>query len=196
MRAAVLSSPGDLSVRDVELPECPPGGALIKVEACAVCPTDIKMARAGHRDLSYPRILGHEVVGRIEEADEPLPARRGDRVQIWPGLVCGACRPCLNGQDNLCVEQGIFGFNRDGGFAQYMAVPPESARSGLNVVQNDASPRALSLTEPLACCVHAQDLCSAGEDDDVLVMGAGPIGAAQHHARHIEGGSGGGSGAP
>ena len=176
MRAAMLSSPGELSIREVEDPPCPEGGALVRVEACAICPSDIKMFRRGHRDLSYPRILGHEAVGRLVEVDTPHAPPAGSRVQIWPGLVCGECLSCRAGHDNMCVEQGVFGFNRDGGFAQYMAVPPESLSRGLNVVPTGVGADVASLTEPLACCVHAHDVCRVAEGDDVLIIGGGPMG--------------------
>ena len=176
MRAAVLKAPGNLTVQEVEDASCPEGGALVRVEACAICPSDIKMFRIGHRDLSYPRILGHEVVGRVVETDAPEVPTEGARVQVWPGLVCGTCRSCRSGNDNMCQQQGIFGFNRDGGFAQYMAIPPESALVGLNAVPAGVSAEAASLTEPLACCVHAQDMCRVSEGETVLIIGAGPMG--------------------
>ncbi len=175
MKAAVLSAPGELEVRDVDDAACPEGGALVRVEACAICPSDIKMFRVGHRDLTYPRILGHEAVGRIIESDDPDAPSTGTRVQIWPGLVCGACPSCLSGNDNMCSSQGIFGFNRDGGFAELMGVPHECV-GNVNTVPDDIDADVAALTEPLACCVHAQDLCGAAEGDDVLIYGAGPMG--------------------
>ena len=176
MRAAVLRAPGELTVGEVDNARCPKGGALVQVEACAICPSDIKMFRKGHRDLSYPRILGHEAVGRLVEVDAVGAPPVGSRVQIWPGLVCGACPSCRNGSDNMCSQQGIFGFNRDGGFAQYMAVPPESVQRGLNVVPAGVDADVAALTEPLACCVHAQEMCRTAEGDYVLIIGAGPMG--------------------
>lgn len=76
----------------------------------------------------------------------------------------------------MCSSQGIFGFNRDGGFAELMAIPPESVEKGLNVVPDGVSSDVASLTEPLACCVHAQKLCRTAENDNVLIIGAGPMG--------------------
>ncbi|HPD08900.1 MAG TPA: alcohol dehydrogenase catalytic domain-containing protein, partial [Methanomassiliicoccales archaeon] len=108
MKAALMRSPGVLSVEDVEDPALPEGGVLLRVKACAVCGTDIKMLDQGHRDLRYPRILGHEVVGRIEEIDpnakngRSLSFKAGDLVQVWPGIACGCCPACLQGADNRC----------------------------------------------------------------------------------------------
>ncbi len=177
MRAAVLRRPGDLVIDDMPEPSCPSGGAVVRVVACAVCPSDIKMARAGHRDLSYPRILGHEVVGVVERSDASGPFAEGDLVQVWPGIACGTCMPCRRGQDNMCDHQGIIGFNRDGGFAERMAVPAETVRrGGVNIVPPGLDPAMASLTEPLACCVHGQDAASLTSEDRVVVHGAGPMG--------------------
>jgi len=95
------------------------------VEACSVCGTDVKMLEHGHKDLKYPRVLGHEIVGRIIELRTDMEnLTLGDRVQVWPGISCGQCRPCHRGNDNQCESQGILGFNLDGGYAEYVALPP------------------------------------------------------------------------
>jgi L-iditol 2-dehydrogenase len=176
MKAAVLHRPGEMSIEDLDEPVCPEGGAVIRVDACAVCPTDIKMARVGQRDLSYPRVLGHEVVGVVEGNESP-DLEEGDRVQVWPGIACGRCPSCLRGQDNLCSSQGIIGFNRDGGFAERMAVPRETiAQGGANLVPAGMDPAVATLTEPLACCVHGQKAASVAEDDRMVIFGSGPMG--------------------
>jgi L-iditol 2-dehydrogenase len=178
MKAAVLRKPQELVVQEVDEPACPPGGALIRVAACAICPTDIKMARVGHRDLAYPRVLGHEVVGVVEALDAEVEGiSEGDPVQVWPGVSCGACPSCRRGRDNLCSHQGIIGFNRDGGFAQRMAVPRGTvANNGLQKIPGHLDPAEVALTEPLACCVRAQDASAVSSGDVVLVYGSGPLG--------------------
>jgi len=179
MRAALLRAPGSLVIEDVATPRCPEGGILVKVDACSICSTDIKMSKVGHRDLIYPRILGHEVVGMIESSDsrtnDLLP---GTRVQIWPGIACGNCPCCRRGYDNQCSSIGILGFNRDGGFAEFLAVPKESImQGGVIPVPDILDSATASLTEPLACCVNAQGLADVRRGDSVLVIGAGPLGA-------------------
>jgi L-iditol 2-dehydrogenase len=166
-------------MEDIPVPSCPPGGALVKVEACSVCGTDVKMLENGHKDLRYPRVLGHEIVGRLVELrGDAGEVQTGDRVQVWPGISCGHCRPCLRGNDNQCQSQGILGFNVDGGYAEYVALPPGNVQhGGLNRVGHDADPVLLSLSEPLACCLNAQILCGVSEGDRVLILGGGPVGA-------------------
>ncbi len=166
-----------MSVGEAKEPRCPPGGAVLRVVACAVCPTDIKMARVGQRDLSYPRILGHEVVGTVEEVGGTASLSVGDTIQVWPGVACGQCPSCLQGLDNLCAHQGIIGFNHDGGFAELMAVPARTvARGGVNILSSRVDPVLATLTEPLACCVHGQNAAFLSSSDRVVIFGAGPMG--------------------
>lgn len=178
MRAAVLLGPGEIVIKDVEEPSCPEGGMLIRVKACSVCASDVKMLRTGHRDLRYPRILGHELSGElVESRASSANLDIGQRVQVWPGSACGECEPCLKGHDNQCSEERILGFNTDGGFAEYVAVPKGCVRQG-GVVQipDSLSFEVASLAEPLACCVNAQDALGVGKRDRVLIFGGGPLG--------------------
>jgi L-iditol 2-dehydrogenase len=193
MKAAVLKAPGILELDEIPDPECPKGGALIEVKACAVCGTDIKMLQNGHKDLVYPRVLGHEIAGRVAEIDRDCGIAEGDLVQVWPGIACGRCVPCLRGTDNWCEKIGILGFNRDGGFAKLLALPWESIPRGINVVPSSGStdPGLIALAEPLACCMNGQEMARVTRGDVVLILGGGPIGclhvllAELHSARKI-----------
>lgn len=176
MRAAVLKAPGILELQELPDPRCPEGGALIRVLACALCGTDIKMLQQGHKDLVYPRVLGHELVGEVMEIDRNCGIAAGDRVQVWPGIACGRCKPCLRGDDNRCLSIGILGFNRDGGLAERVALPWESIPRGLNVLPAGADPCRIALAEPLACCLNGQEQARVRKGDVVLILGGGPIG--------------------
>ncbi len=176
MKAALLRAQNELQICEVSKPQCPDGGILVKVDACAICPTDVKMLRKGQKDLVYPRILGHEVAGTITE-DKGGKYSVGDRVQIWPGVACGECVACSKGMDNMCKNQGIIGFNFDGGFAEYLAVPSGNViRNGINLIPDNVTSEEASLTEPLACCIHAQERCSLEAGENVLIFGAGTMG--------------------
>ncbi len=166
-----MRSPGVLDVDEVDDPVLPKGGALLKVLACAVCGTDIKMLEAGHRDLTYPRIPGHEVTAEVLETDTEK-VRKGEQVQIWPGESCGSCIPCRTGNDHLCAQVRIMGFNTDGGMAERMAVADPSR---LNPI-GEADPVLMTLSEPLACCINAQEKLRVSHGDSVLILGGGPMG--------------------
>ncbi|NPV63471.1 MAG: alcohol dehydrogenase catalytic domain-containing protein [Methanotrichaceae archaeon] len=176
MRAAVLKGPGLLVLDDLPDPECPKGGALIRIKACSICGTDVKMLEAGHRDLAYPRVLGHEMAGIIVEIDGNSTTQEGDLAQVWPGIACGQCRQCRRGDDHRCQEIGILGFSRDGGLAQMLALPPQSLERGLNLLPRELDPSLAALAEPLACCLNGQERSQVSEGDSVLILGGGPIG--------------------
>ncbi len=146
------------------------------MKACAVCGTDVKMLQNGHRDLAYPRVLGHEIVGEVVEIDMDCGIVPGDLVQVWPGIACGRCRPCRKGEDHRCQNMKILGFNRDGGFAEMLALTPECIPRGLNVLPRGSDPGLVSLAEPLACCINGQEQAKVSKGDIVLIFGAGPIG--------------------
>ncbi|MBW1963502.1 MAG: alcohol dehydrogenase catalytic domain-containing protein [Deltaproteobacteria bacterium] len=176
MKAAILLDQGRLEVRDVPTPVCLEGGVLVKVKACGICTADLKIVSKGHRALVYPRILGHEIAGIVSESRTNI-FKTGDRVQVAPGLKCGKCSHCLSGADNQCKDRGIFGFTRDGGFADYVAVPVEGSVTGtLNLLPEDLSDGVATLAEPLACCINAQEKVDIKKTDTVLIIGGGTLG--------------------
>jgi L-iditol 2-dehydrogenase len=176
MKAALLNEPGNLRIQDVPDPECPKDGVVVQVYACGLCSADAKMISQGHPALRYPRIPGHEVTGIIAESTRP-ELKAGLRVQVSPGLKCGQCHYCLRGDDHQCFTREIFGFSRNGGFAQFLAVPLAGEIHGsvhplpdsLGIVQG-------TLTEPLACCINAQEKLSLKQSDRILIIGGGPLG--------------------
>lgn len=105
------------------LPQVGEGQILVRVCACAVCRTDLQVAKGDLPDLKTPRILGHEVVGRVIEAGKEAERfKSGDRVGIpWLGWTCGECRYCRSGRENLCEKAKFNGYTLDGGYAEYMA---------------------------------------------------------------------------
>lgn len=191
MKAAIVKAPGRLMLDEVAMPLCPDGGLVVKTQACSICSTDVKMFQRGHRDVHYPRILGHEVTGVVVESRTPGDMfQAGDRVQIFPGICCGHCPPCRRGIDNQCEHIGIIGFNHDGGFAEFLVVPPQSiAGDGVNLMPEGVSYEEAALTEPLASCLNGQQLAGVTEGDTVLILGAGPIGLLHAMLSRVRGAS-------
>ncbi|MCK8823662.1 alcohol dehydrogenase catalytic domain-containing protein [Fuchsiella alkaliacetigena] len=179
MKAVVLDSPGNLVVKDISTPYCPVGGVLVRVEIAAICGADIKMVDQGHRALTYPRVLGHEVTGVIEESEVSF-YQVGDKVQIAPGIVYGQCEYCLRGATNHCSEIDIIGFTRDGGFAEFLSIPAAGVKAGIiNLIPTGVSFKEAVLAEPIACCINGFELVGVNQGDTLLIIGSGPIGCLQ-----------------
>lgn len=163
MRSLRLVEPRLLTVEESASPQPVQGRIRVKVLYCALCRTDAKMWQRGHRDLKLPRVLGHEICGITPS---------GKRVVIWPGESCGTCRYCKSGLENLCPDVSILGFNRDGGLADYVFVP----ESSLLEVPRDLPSDIACLAEPLACCLNAVRQIRVAAHEQVLILGAGPVG--------------------
>ncbi|WP_157247366.1 zinc-binding dehydrogenase [Nonomuraea typhae] len=166
MKVARFHAPGDIRVEEAPMPE---GDLIIRVRNCSTCGTDNKIYRHGHHHLRPPRVMGHEIAGEV--------AGTGERVQVIAAIPCGRCAECRRGRMTVCPRQESMGYHYDGGFAEYMAVPDKvPAVGGVNRIPGGVSFAEASLTEPLACVLNGQDLAGVGAGDDVVVMGAGPIG--------------------
>lgn len=164
MRSVLLKEIGLLVMADIPEPSPGPGQALLDVSRCALCRTDAKMWAQGQRDLSLPRVLGHEICGTREGTD--------DRFVVWPGDACGKCVHCVGMAENLCTDMKILGFNRDGGLAEKVLVP-ESALIRVPAALADS---VACLAEPLACAFNALEQSNVSEGDTLLILGGGPLG--------------------
>ena len=123
MRAMVLDSPGrPLRSAEVPRPVPGPGQVLVRVNACAVCRTDLHVVDGELTHPKLPLIPGHEVVGRVAGAGpKALRFKVGDRVGVpWLGWTCGVCSFCMSGRENLCDHALFTGYTLDGGFAEFM----------------------------------------------------------------------------
>jgi len=179
MRAAVLQEVGRIEITDLPMPECEPGGLVIRVGACAVCGTDVKVYHHGHKHIKPPRVTGHELSGEIVEAGSDVKGYRvGERVAVAPAVPCGECYYCLRGMQSMCDNLIAIGYHCDGGFAEYMAVPARAVRTGcVNRIPDNVSFEEAALAEPLACTINGAELTHTGIGDTVVVIGAGPIGS-------------------
>jgi L-iditol 2-dehydrogenase len=174
MKAAVLHAPGDLRVEEVDTPERPFGGLLLRTRICALCSTDLHMIDHGERDLVLPRIIGHEFVGEVVDSDAD-GFKPGMVVQLYPGIACGTCRSCLKGMHNHCENGLVYGFDHHGGMAEYVSVPSASISiGGVNPIPDGMRYDVAVLAEPLSCCINAQGPKPVGEA--VIIVGGGPMG--------------------
>jgi L-iditol 2-dehydrogenase len=178
-RALVYHGPDDLRVEERDGHGPGPGEVAVRVAACGICGTDLRIAHGRHR--AYPegtvRVPGHEVAGRVSAVGDGVELEDGQGVFVAPNIGCGRCRQCLAGRVNLCERPQAIGITRDGGFSEELLLAADVVSQG-NVlpVPDDADLRAVSLAEPLACALHGQRALSISEGDLVVIAGAGPIG--------------------
>ncbi|TGK00292.1 alcohol dehydrogenase [Leptospira langatensis] len=125
MKAAILESgKRSLQIQDIPVPKVGPHEAKVRIKACGICGSDVHLILHGTLKCKhYPKIPGHEASGVIEEIGEKVTRfKKGDRVVIAAGTSCGKCAHCLSGRENLCKDIGVFGFDREGNFAEYNIV--------------------------------------------------------------------------
>lgn len=173
MKALVYLGPGRMRSQEAPEPEPRPGEVVIETTASAVCGSDLHAFREASSRRIPPLIMGHETVGTVAAVGAGVdPARLGQRVVLKPVLPCGVCESCRAGRTNLCPDGRLVGRDLTGGFAERFAVAAEATAR----ISDGVSDELATLTEPLANAVHVTSR-AVGEGDDVLVIGAGPIGA-------------------
>ncbi|WP_127844819.1 alcohol dehydrogenase [Psychroflexus aestuariivivens] len=129
MKAAqIQEAEGDFKIVDLEKPSPKPNEVLIKVEACGICHSDAFVKDGTFPGLEYPRVPGHEVVGRVEALGSDVNNWKIDqRVGVgWHGGHCFECEPCRRGDFISCENAKISGISYDGGYAEYMCAPKEA----------------------------------------------------------------------
>jgi (R,R)-butanediol dehydrogenase / meso-butanediol dehydrogenase / diacetyl reductase len=171
MMASVWTGPEQVETREVVRPEPTEDEVLVRVAYAGICGTDLMIYLGKHPRAQAPLIMSHEFVGTLaSEGIAGLPV--GTPVAINPLLGCGECPACRRGIGHVCERLGLVGIDRDGGFAQYAAVPKHTVRP---------LPRSLplaraALIEPLAVAVHAVRASRLQVGDLTAVLGAGPVG--------------------
>ncbi|HEU4796467.1 MAG TPA: zinc-binding dehydrogenase, partial [Pyrinomonadaceae bacterium] len=133
MKAAIFKQHGGpevLEYAEVPAPRIRANEVLVEVKACALNHLDIFVRRGMPGiEIPLPHILGNDIAGVVREVGELVTwIKPEDEVMVQPGVSCGHCEACLNGQDNLCREYDMIGYRRDGGYAELVAVP------GVNVI--------------------------------------------------------------
>jgi L-iditol 2-dehydrogenase len=187
MKKAVLRGPGQVEVVEIDVPQCPDGGVVVKVEACAVCGTDVENYLHGQRMSQLPPDLGHELTGIVSDVgDGNQHFRVGDRVALNQSVPCGECTDCENGYENLCDHTTRVG----GGFSEYIPIPALAVQSGnLLLMPAELSFRAGTHAEALAAVVNSHELIDVKLGDTVLVIGAGAVGCLHCQLAKAEGAS-------
>lgn len=173
MRAAVLHTPGDIRLENVDKPVPKANEVLLRVAAVGVCGSDLPrmLIKGAHK---MPIICGHEFSGHIEELGASVTGfSRGDLVTVPPMLPCGTCDQCATGNFSRCRNYDYFGSRRDGAYAEWVCAPVEN----LLKAPEGCDPRAAAMVDPASIALHA--IWKAGGvrmGDRGAVIGCGPIG--------------------
>jgi (R,R)-butanediol dehydrogenase/meso-butanediol dehydrogenase/diacetyl reductase len=168
MRAVALTGPNTVSVIDVPAPS-DESVALVRVDGSGLCGTDIKILR-GDIPVQLPRVLGHEVVGRVQRAAGAIT--EGTRVLVDPYASCGTCRLCKADLDHLCTSGALMGRDVDGGLTEILAIP----ETRLHPIPDSIDDKSARLLQVLGTCVHAQARLATSPDMTAVVIGLGVSG--------------------
>lgn len=193
MTAAVLREPGDFELTEVPVPEPDPDELLVRIRACGICGSDLKIRDRGwlQEGTEYPLIPGHEWTGEVVETGErATDFEIGDRVADETHAGCGHCRNCKTGLYTACLNYGRtekghrhYGFTVDGGYATYCAI----AERNLHRLPPEVSFRDGTLTTVLGTSLYGVEKASVRAGDTVLVIGPGPTGLTAVVAARLRG---------
>lgn len=173
MKALVCNKPFEFSYKQLSTPTIKEDQVLLKVAAVGICGTDIHAFGGNQPFFSYPRILGHEASGIIADIGSKVSQWKvGQRVALIPYVSCGECDACRSGRTNCCEKISVIGVHEDGAFSEYLAAP---ARNIL-AIDDQIDDITAALIEPFAISAHAVRRAEIKAGNDVLIVGAGPIG--------------------
>ncbi len=175
MKTIVLEKPGEFQVAERPHPgAAQPGEALVRIRRVGVCGSDIHAFRGKQPFFTYPRVVGHELgveVSAVGPNEKGLTA--GDRCAVEPYLNCGRCIACRRGRTNCCVSLQVLGVHIDGGMRELMTVPVAKLHRSRTLSVDQ-----LALIEMLTIGAHAVRRAELEPGENVLIIGAGPIGLA------------------
>jgi L-iditol 2-dehydrogenase len=180
MRAGVYREKGVVRVEEVPVPEVGPNEVLIKVAACGICGTDIK--KIYQRYVEPPQILGHELAGTVVATGDGVKKwKPGDRVMSFHHTPCGTCFYCENRLFSQCKQYKTTGLTagftpNGGGFGEYVKAMPWVAEGGIVALPDNVSFEEATFIEPINTIVKAVQKARVAKDENVLILGCGPIG--------------------
>lgn len=191
MKALVKAKPEvGIWMEDVPVPHCGTHDVLVKIRKTAICGTDIHIYNWDNwaqATIPVPMVVGHEFFGEIVEVGEAVEGLQvGQRVSGEGHVTCGTCRNCRAGRQHLCRNTNGIGVNRQGCFAEFLALPA----SNVLPLPDEVTDSQAAILDPFGNATHAA-LSFSLLGEDVLITGAGPIGVmavaiAKHAgARHI-----------
>lgn len=174
MKAVFIKGLGEIEIKDVPIPKINSKEVLVKMIVCGVCGTDIEKIKG---KSATPLKLGHEVAGVIVEVGSAVKNFAvGDRVFVHHHVPCYTCYYCRHGDYTLCDEFPKSNLDPCG-MAEYFRVPEDNVEKGAILkLPNEVEFDEAALIEPIGCCIRGLNKAKVNAGDDVLIIGAGPIG--------------------
>ena len=175
MKAVQIVRPNELRVIDVEKPVLDAhSNVLVRMTAAGICGSDVGIYHGTNAAATYPRIIGHEIVGRVEQVGPDVTGLKvGDRIIVNQVTSCGQCWPCRMGRGNVCDELKVRGVHIDGGYREFLAVP----ESDCYLLPEGLSDQDAIMIEPTTIGIQACHRAQLEKDDMLLIFGAGALGS-------------------
>ncbi|MFK0520734.1 zinc-binding alcohol dehydrogenase family protein [Paenibacillus illinoisensis] len=172
MKAVVCEEINRLTIQDTDEPIRAEHEAIVSIKRIGICGTDLHAYQGNQPFFTYPRILGHELSGIIDDIGPNTAGLQvGDQVSIIPYLHCGHCIACRTGKTNCCASMQVMGVHVDGGMRERISVPVSHLIKAEGLTLDETA-----MVEPLSIGAHAVRRAGVQPGEQIIVIGAGPIG--------------------
>lgn len=175
MKAIQIVKPGELKIIDMQKPVIDEhNNVLVKMKAAGICGSDVGIYHGTNAAATYPRVIGHEMVGVVEETGKDVKHLKvGDRVIINQVVSCGHCYPCNHNRGNVCDNLQVRGVHIDGGYREYMAVPEEDCY----ILPDNLRDADAVMIEPTTIAIQSLSRAKLKDDDMLFIIGCGALGS-------------------
>ncbi|MCD8019821.1 MAG: alcohol dehydrogenase catalytic domain-containing protein [Clostridiales bacterium] len=175
MKAVQIKKPGDLQIIDMDKPVISgENNVLVKMTSAGICGSDVGIYHGTNAAATYPRVIGHEIVGVVEEIAKGVTnVKPGDRVIIDQVTACGKCYACRKGRPNVCGNLKVRGVHIDGGYREYLNVNEMDCYHLPDFLPD----RDAIMIEPTTIAVQCCSRAALEQEDEVLIIGAGALGS-------------------
>ncbi|WP_026888636.1 zinc-binding alcohol dehydrogenase family protein [Clostridium beijerinckii] len=175
MKTVMINKPNDLQIIEMDKPVITEhDNVLIKMKAAGICGSDVHIYHGQNAAATYPRVIGHEMVGEVVEVGSNVTKiKAGDRVIVDQVVNCGECYACRKGRGNVCANLNVRGVHIHGGYREYIAVP----ESDVYVLPDNLSYEDAVMIEPATIAVQSCSRAELTKEDTLLILGCGALGS-------------------
>lgn len=175
MKGIQIVKPGELKIIEMEKPHIDEkNNVLVQIKAAGICGSDIGIYHGTNAAATYPRVIGHEMVGEVVEVGaNATRVKVGDRVIIDQVTNCGTCYACRHKRGNVCANLKVRGVHIDGGYREFMAVPDTDCYLLPDTLPYKEAVMIEPTTIAIQCCSRAE----LTEEDTLLILGCGALGS-------------------